>query len=483
MGNFTVRKTAIWIFVLCLIGFSSSCRERDNPVIIQLTLDRAEVSGEEAEQFLHLNIDSDKDWTITVYPGEDWCFVSQTSGTGEAWIVVTTAENGDEYRTATITATSGRSSISVEVTQQPMSLIDVFGNTNFPNAGATRTLQVRTRLPWTASITEGNSFSRLGTPTSGTGNGTIDVTFDPNTDATTRSANLRVTVSGEEINLTLNQGIYTVRPKQDIPFRIELPEVRNRRWFVDHTYLALEFDTAQRHSVWVAFVFNNALRQRNVSRSDRWRHDPIIPVQYQWAYPVTRNHRGDITIPSFTVAGAFDRGHIVASEDRVFNLLSNWETFYTSNISPQFSRFNQRGGLWFNLEIRVREWAANFDTLYVVKGAAINQAGTIYTVNGQEHVFEGVETLGTIAARNNVTIARYWFMAMVGRNGDTFTGIAFWMENNPNSRGQPSQTHAVTIRELEHLTGINFFPNLGIAFPAIYDFVETNIDFSRWPGL
>jgi len=452
-------------------------------VNIQLTLDRTEVEGEETEQFMHLDIDSDRAWTISVGESEDWVFVYPSSGFGESWVIVSTAENGSQSRTATITATSGKSSTSIELTQHAITLIDVSGNMSFPNYGATRILQIRTNLAWTASITEGGDFARLGSTVSGMGDGTISVTFDSNLDDTTRSANLRVAVAGQEVNITLNQGVSVSRPEQDVPFRIELPEVRNRRWFVDHTYLALEFDTAQRHAVWVAFVFNSAFRQSNVSRSDRWRHDPIIPLQYQWAYPVSRNHSRDTIIPSFTIAGQFDRGHIVASEDRVFSLLANWETFYTSNISPQFSRFNQSGGLWFSLEGRVRAWADRFDTLYVVKGAAINREGTIYMVNGQEHVFGGVQTLGTIPERNNVTIARYWFMAMVGRNGDSFTGIAFWFENSQDSRGPSSVLHnyAITIRELEHRTGINFFPNLGIAFPTVYEFVETNINLSNWP--
>jgi endonuclease G len=479
--NLTTHKITICILFLCLIGTTPSCKEREQHVNIQLSLENSEVEGRETGQFMLLEIDPDRPWTISVGESEDWVFVNPTSGVGESWIIVTTAENGSQPRTATITATSGISSASIELTQLPIALVEVFGNTSFPNTGANRTLQIQTNLAWTASITAGSSFARLGSTTSGTGNGAINVTFDPNPSGVERSANLRVTVAEQEVNLTLNQGLSTARPEQDIPFRLELPEVRNSRWFIDHNYLALEFDTAQRHSVWVAFVFNSALRQSTVSRTDRWAYDPLIPEQYQWAFPRVVNRPSDM--PSLTVAGQFDRGHIVASEDRVSSLLANWETFYISNISPQFSRFNQSGGLWYSLEGRVRAWARNFDTLYVVKGAAINRAGTVYTVQGEQLRFGGVETLGTIPERNNVTIAKYWFMTMVGRTGDTFTGIAFWFENSQDSRGPSSvlHQHAITIRQLEHKTGINFFPNLGIAFPAIYEFVENNINLSNWP--
>jgi len=473
-------KISVCILLLSLLGFMS-CKEREQHVNIQLSLENSEVEGRETEQFMHLEIGPDRTWAISVEGSEDWVFVNPASGVGESMIIITTAENGSEPRTATITAMSGISSASIELTQLPIALVDVFGNTNFPNTGASRTLQIRTNLAWTASITAGNSFARLSSTASGTGNGTINVTLDPNPSGVERSANLRVAVAEQEVNLTLSQGLSTTRPEQDIPFRIELPEVRNSRWFIDHTYLALEFDTAQRHAVWVAFVFNSALRQSAVSRTDRWAYDPLIPVQYQWAFPRVVSRPSDM--PSFRAAGPFDRGHIVASEDRVSSLLANHETFYISNISPQFTPFNQSGGLWYSLEGRVRAWARDFDTLYVVKGAAINRAGTRYTVQGEQRTFGGVEIIGTIPERNDVTIAKYWFMAMVGRNGDSFTGIAFWFENSQESRGPSSVLHnyAITIRQLEHKTGINFFPNLGIAFPAIYEFVETNINLSNWP--
>ena len=42
----------------------------------------------------------------------------------------------------------------------------------------------------------------------------------------------------------------------------------------------------------------------------------------------------------------------------------------------------------------------------------------------------------------------------------------------------------MTIRELEQLTGINFFPCLRYIFPEnpeLEDCVETNLDIEKWP--
>jgi len=44
--------------------------------------------------------------------------------------------------------------------------------------------------------------------------------------------------------------------------------------------------------------------------------------------------------------------------------------------------------------------------------------------------------------------------------------------------------YSMTIRELEQLTGINFFPCLRYIFPEnpeLEDCVETNLDIEKWP--
>ena len=244
-----------------------------------------------------------------------------------------------------------------------------------------------------------------------------------------------------------------------IPGRIELPEVRDMQWLIQHLSYAMEYDTAQRHSLWVAYKFYDEYNQKIVKRSDAWAFDPVIPKQYQ-----------SLNSPKQTFAYIdCDRGHLCASEDRVFNLEANKETFYYSNMSPQLSWFNKN--IWKNLEEKVRKWAQalDCDTLYVVTGGAINPE---------------VETLGTLPERNNVTIPKYYFKALVKRQGDTFDGIAYWLENKKYNSSKVTHEYSMTIRKLEELTGINFFPYLRHIFPEnplLEDWVETNIDIEKWP--
>jgi len=239
-----------------------------------------------------------------------------------------------------------------------------------------------------------------------------------------------------------------------IPRRIELPEVRNERWFIQHQHYALEYDTAQRHSIWVAYVLHADYLQKNVSRTNAWAFDPIIPRKYQ-----------SVTSPSQTFPG-YDRGHLLSSGDRVFSIEANRETFYFSNMTPQVASFNRHK--WANLESQVRKWAENADTLYVVTGGAINP---------------GVEIIGRLEERNNKTIPKYYFKALVKRTGNEFDGIAFWLENKRYESNRITHAYSITIRELEQLTGINFFPNLKYAIPGnpkLEEQVETTRDISRW---
>ena len=339
-----------------------------------------------------------------------------------------------------------------------------------------------TNNAWTVTVEQDGNWCVIN-PLSGTSSpAQIKVSQNPN-DAP-RTATITVTSGKHSETVSLTQ------KGPSFLSGIEIPEIRDTNWFIQHNYYSLEFDTAQRTSIWLAYVFNNAYNLTNTSRpsQDPWQYDPQIPKEYQWAYPfIPTNPPNYRNFPYFS---GYDRGHQVASADRLHNRLANDETFYISNISPQIGRgFNQH--IWADLEGKVRRWAkaTDCDTLYVVTGVAINRAGTIYHVNGVPQVLQAdVPIIGRISGRNNVTIAKYWYKALVKRKGDEFTGIAWWFENRYHSSetltNSNYQSYVKTIRELEHLTGINFFPKLKTVLPGnpnLEEQVETTYDISKWP--
>ncbi len=230
----------------------------------------------------------------------------------------------------------------------------------------------------------------------------------------------------------------------------------------------LDWHPEKKHSRWVAFVFTNTTAAQNWNRSnwngtewggtvwegDPFQPDPDIPV----------GERSELS--DFSNSG-YQRGHLCASADRLFSQDANGQTFYLSNMSPQIGSFNTTD--WAALETQVRNWGRNSsfrDTLFVVKG------GTIRDDQVQGSIGSGV------------AVPSHYFMALLckkysgGQN--TYKAIGFWVEHRRYSSTPELSSWAVSIDELEELTGIDFFCNLPdrIEIP-----VEQTYNPDSWTGL
>lgn len=241
----------------------------------------------------------------------------------------------------------------------------------------------------------------------------------------------------------------------------EIPHLNNQNVYADHYVTmdgvqilnyALEWDNTKRHANWVAFTFDTTTSADNVKRTDAWSADPKLPTEMQVQ---ESDHKND----------GFDRGHLCASEDRVYLKEANKQTFYYSNISPQLKDFN--GGFWRKLETRVQTWGRStadgvYDKVYVTKGGTLNKLlknfkGT--TVDG------GTPTTDA----NGFTIhglacPEYYFMAVLSQKDDVFHAIAFLVPHKEGMTENPSsdelKEYVVSVDKLEEETGIDFFCNL-----------------------
>lgn len=241
----------------------------------------------------------------------------------------------------------------------------------------------------------------------------------------------------------------------------EIPHLNDQNVYADHYVTmdgvqilnyALEWDNTKRHANWVAFTFDTTTSADNVKRTDAWSVDPKLPAEMQVQ---ESDHKND----------GFDKGHLCASEDRVYLKEANEQTFYYSNMSPQLNDFN--GGFWGKLEARVQTWGRStadgvYDKVYVTKGGTLNKLlknfkGT--TVNG-----------GTpITDANGFTIhglacPEYYFMAVLSQKDDVFHAIAFLVPHKEGMTRNPSsdelKEYVVSVDKLEEETGIDFFCNL-----------------------
>ena len=245
---------------------------------------------------------------------------------------------------------------------------------------------------------------------------------------------------------------------------LEIPALDPAYPFITHTTnyggrntvtYSLEYNTRLHHSRWVAFEWYDVVNEKHWYRSnwyntswggDPFQADPSLPAG---ACP----DRG-----SFSGSGGV-RGHLCASEDRVYSKDANEQTFYYSNMSPMDYDFN--GGFWMDLEIAVRDaWAykATFcDTLFTVKGGTIGEGEYRLSANGK------------------LPIPKHYFMALLCKKSGTYKAIGFWVEHAANVSGRIIDK-AVSIDQLEELTGIDFFCNLP-------DKVEDAVEASCYPAV
>lgn len=258
-------------------------------------------------------------------------------------------------------------------------------------------------------------------------------------------------------------------PSSDIAARMETPRILSDGLtvVVSHdvaingkkvvTY-ELEYDKSKFHSRWVAFRFDGNTRTQSVGRSDEpFMDDPSLSSTLHIGY------KG--------FGPGYDRGHLCASADRLYDRTANEQTFYMSNMSPQLSSFNQ--GYWVTLESQVQKLGRSktfSDTLYVVKGGTIKE--------GQ------IKSYITRKNGNKVAVPKYYYMALLKVKNGVYHSIAFWMEHKEygysyNNKAPLSEimNHAVSVNELEQLTGIDFFPNLP---DATEEKVEDQKDINTW---
>ncbi len=220
---------------------------------------------------------------------------------------------------------------------------------------------------------------------------------------------------------------------------IELPRLSGRQddYFVTHRVengqrvnYSLEYNTTLRHARWVCFSFDAITWQINTERTYAWGWDPFVPTSFEVE---KSDYKG------------YDRGHLVASFDRVYSREANAQTFYYTNMSPQRAKFNQVA--WQQLERTVQDWVRTpgfCDKMYVAKGGTIRPGEYEGRLN-----------------ENKIAIPKHYWMAVVVQQGSDWRGLAFWISHKKESKQKGGLAPLTcSIDELELRTGLDFFFNL-----------------------
>ncbi|MBR2063684.1 MAG: DNA/RNA non-specific endonuclease [Bacteroidales bacterium] len=207
--------------------------------------------------------------------------------------------------------------------------------------------------------------------------------------------------------------------------RIELPALSGEDYIVEYEGYVSSYDVLTQTPEWVAYeltkdeTYGDALRDGKFFSPD----ERVLLPQ-----PDDYDYRGS----------GWTRGHLAPAADFRWSDEAMWETFHFTNCCPQDEDLNN--GIWNTLEKKCRTWARRHGSIYIVTGPVIgeNRYGTI----GDSHV----------------VVPDAFFKAVLAHDGSRWQSIAFIMQNSP--RNENMQNCAMSVDELEELTGFDFFAAL-----------------------
>ena len=203
------------------------------------------------------------------------------------------------------------------------------------------------------------------------------------------------------------------------------------------------WDCDKKAQRWSAYQMTKNMKSSQ-GLSSQFVEDPDLPFSYRVndSYSFYRN-------------SGFERGHICPNADRQYSKEANQQTYYYTNMQPQYHMFNSgvvdndwsRTSPWLRLENKVRSWAKGSDVecLYVVKGGTIEDDQLLTKIKGE------------------MPVPKYFFVALLMKNNQTqpYKAIGFLIEHdNVDHADDPLSNYAMNIRELEQKTGFDFFCNL-----------------------
>ena len=291
------------------------------------------------------------------------------------------------------------------------------------------------------------------TPSSGSGdNAAVSLNYEANPDDKARSASITLTCGDRKSVVTLRQNAPSEDPQPETDSGsstkrrwMELPETKDNDGLFFYTHdMTVASKTVRNYSFycdekalvarWVAYPLNKGLIG-NGSRSNEWGFDPLLPARKQ-PYVLS------------TFRGGWTRGHQIPSADRL-NYAANVETFYGTNMTPQDYDFNC--AIWADLEGKVRSYASQSDTLYVVTGCCFEKStrwsgsSSGFSVKIPTHYFKALLYKGPASA---------------AKATDGYMAAGYLLPHDSGIANRDYKAYILSIDRLEAETGFDFFPNL-----------------------
>jgi len=192
---------------------------------------------------------------------------------------------------------------------------------------------------------------------------------------------------------------------------------------------------------WVSHTIGTKELRNCVQRSDSFRIDPLV--------------KNGSSSPADYANSGYDRGHLLPAGDMKFDATAMKDTFYMSNMTPQPAKFNR--GRWSVLENLARAWGLKYKKIWIVSGPILK------------------ENLPKIGVKNMVSVPTDYFKVILRQDGSSFKAIGFLMNTEvPYNDIAP---YALTINQIEDLSGVDFFPTLE---DKVEEEIESEIRLEDW---
>ena len=217
----------------------------------------------------------------------------------------------------------------------------------------------------------------------------------------------------------------------------------NSAYDPDNVNFSTEWDCDLKSQRWSCYIITSKNRAKNTERyydkNNQYPNDPALTSAQRW-------------VKDYIYSSGFDHGHICNSNDRLYSANANYQTFYLTNMQPQYKVFNgsdpahKYEGLWIKMENYLHGFKLNeTDTMYVCKGG---------TIDKEENILMRI--------KNKLIVPKYFFTAILVKKmvkGQAYyKSIGMWFPHTNVYHGDDKLSdYTMSIKDLEAKTGIDFF--------------------------
>ncbi|RDD43637.1 Ectonucleotide pyrophosphatase/phosphodiesterase family member 3 [Trichoplax sp. H2] len=238
------------------------------------------------------------------------------------------------------------------------------------------------------------------------------------------------------------------------------------------------YSNTYRVPIFTGYHLTDVETLRPLSRKDCFRRDIRLNIATQ-ASNCSNYYRS-----------GYNRGHLAPNGELSFDLEAQGNSFLLSNIAPQKYPFN--AGPWLDLEKLSRDWAKIFGGVYIISGSIV-KADPKTVWSDPSYWLKGEIGGVVIPTHFYKIIAKCRDSDQVLCNSSVITSspckghldvIAFVLPHidsfTPQCQVYHSNLfhHVASVREIEKLTGLNFFPNMPI---QLQDMIESDSPTDLWP--